>query len=176
VTNAGAVTRPDGTTPISGNGTFTGTGALRTGGDTTFADVTTINMPAGTVDLDGADAFGNTVTVNANTTINLSGSATMLVRSRRSRKTQMCLSVKAAGGGGPARFSVRGATGKARGFAATGTGPPISFAKGTGRTSTIALVPRKGKARGLSRTCRSHSRVLDGKKLKSKSKSKSRKR
>ena len=110
-------------------------------------------------------------------TINLSGSATMLVRSRRSRKTQMCVSVKAAGGGGPARFSVRGATGKARGFAATGTGPPISFAQGTGRTATVTLKPRKGKARRLSRTCRSLSRVLDGKKLKSKKrKTKSRKR
>jgi hypothetical protein len=70
VTNAGAVTRLDGTTAFSGNGTFTGAGALRTGGDTTFAAVTTIDMPAGTVDLDGADVLGNTVTVNANTTIN----------------------------------------------------------------------------------------------------------
>ena len=101
------------------------------------------------------------------TTINLSGKATMLVRSRRSRKTQICLSVTAAGGGGPARFSVRGATGTARGFSATGAGPPISFAKGTGRTSTVTLAPRMGKARGLSRTCRSLSRVLDGKKRKS---------
>ncbi len=90
----------------------------------------------------------------------------MLVRSRKSRKTQMCLSVKAAGGGGPARFSVVGATGKAKGFAATGTGPPISFAKGTGRTSTVALVPGKGKARRLTRACRSLSKVLDGKKPK----------
>ena len=110
------------------------------------------------------------------TTINLSGKATMLVRSRRSRNTQICLSVKAAGGGGPARFSVIGATGKASGFAATGTGPPISFAKGTGRTSTVALAPRKGKARRLSRACRSLSKVLDGKKPKAKKRKQTRKR
>jgi hypothetical protein len=51
-----------------------------------------------------------------------------------------------------------------RGFAATGTGPAISFDKGTGRSTTVALSPRKGKAHGLSRGCRSLSRVLDGKK------------
>ncbi|MBA3480407.1 MAG: hypothetical protein H0T51_01200, partial [Pirellulales bacterium] len=71
VTNAGAVTRLDGTTTFSGDGSFTGAGSLRTGGNTTFAAVTTINMATGTVDLDGADLFGNTVTVNSNTTINV---------------------------------------------------------------------------------------------------------
>jgi hypothetical protein len=71
VTNAGAVTRLDGTTSFSGDGTFTGAGSLLIGGAATFAAVTTINMPAGTVDLDGADLFGNTVTVNSNTTINV---------------------------------------------------------------------------------------------------------
>jgi hypothetical protein len=98
------------------------------------------------------------------TTIVLNGSATMLVRSRHSRKTQVCLSVKAAGGGGRARFKVRGATGRARGFAASGTGPAIAFDKGTGRSAAVALTPSRGKAHGLSRGCRSLSRVLDGKK------------
>jgi hypothetical protein len=98
------------------------------------------------------------------TTINLSGKATMLVRSRHSRKTQVCLSVKAAGGGGKARFKVLGATGRARGFGASGTGPALSFDKGTGRSSTVSLSPRRGKARRLTRSCRSLSRVLDGKK------------
>jgi len=96
-------------------------------------------------------------------TINLRGSATMLVRSRSSRRTQMCLSVKAGRIGGPSRFTVRGATGKASGFAATGTGPALSFDDASSRTAAISLKPRKGKARKLSRACRSLSNVLDGK-------------
>ena len=111
------------------------------------------------------------------TTINLKGSATMLVRSRRSRKTQMCLSVKAGRAGGASRFTVRSATGKARGFFAKGTGPAFSFDGDSGRTAAISLKPRKGKARKLSRSCRSLSRVLDGKLPKAKKqKSKKRKR
>ena len=47
----------------------------------------------------------------------------------------MCLSVKAGRAGGPSRFTVRGATGKARGFAATGTGPALSFDDASGRTA-----------------------------------------
>jgi hypothetical protein len=99
-----------------------------------------------------------------NTTITLSGKATMLVRSRHSRKTQVCLSVKAAGGGGKARFKVLGATGRARGFAGSGIGPTLSFDKGTGRSTSVTLTPRRGKAHGLTRSCRSLSRVLNGKK------------
>ena len=70
ITNAGAVTRLDGTTVFNNAGTFTGTGSLLIGGTATFSTVTTINMPGGTVDLDGADTIGNTVTVNDDTTIN----------------------------------------------------------------------------------------------------------
>jgi len=111
------------------------------------------------------------------TTINLKGSATMLVRSRRSRRTQMCLSVKAGRAGGASRFTVRSATGKARGFFARGTGPAFSFDGDSGRTAAVSLKPRKGKARKLSRSCRSLSRVLDGKLPKAKKqKSKKRKR
>jgi hypothetical protein len=98
------------------------------------------------------------------TTITLSGKATMLVRSRHSRKTQVCLSVKAAGGGGKARFKVLGATGRARGFGASGTGPVLSFGKGTGHKTTVSLTPKRGKAHGLTRSCRALSRVLSGKK------------
>lgn len=71
VVNAGAVARIDGTSVFNTPGTFTGTGSLRIGGTATFTTVTTIDMPSGTVDLDGADTVGNTVTVNANTTLNV---------------------------------------------------------------------------------------------------------
>jgi hypothetical protein len=101
-----------------------------------------------------------------NTNITLGGKATMLVRSRHSRKTQVCLSVKAANGGGNARFKVLGATGRARGFGASGIGPVLTFGKGTGRSTTVTLTPKKGRAHGLSRSCRSLSRVLSGKKKK----------
>jgi hypothetical protein len=70
VTNAGATTRLDGTTTFNGNGTFTGNGTLLTRGDTTFDAATTINMPGGTVDLDGGDVIANTVTIREDTTIN----------------------------------------------------------------------------------------------------------
>lgn len=70
VVNAGATARIDGTSTFNTPGTFTGTGSLLIGGTATFATATTINMPSGTVDLDGADSIGNTITVNANTTIN----------------------------------------------------------------------------------------------------------
>lgn len=70
VVNAGAVARIDGTSVFNTPGTFTGAGTLHIGGTATFTTATTINMPSGTVDLDGADIVGNTVTVNANTTIN----------------------------------------------------------------------------------------------------------
>ncbi len=70
VVNAGATARIDGTSTFNTPGTFTGTGSLLIGGAATFATATTINMPNGTVDLDGADIVGNTVIVDANTTIN----------------------------------------------------------------------------------------------------------
>jgi PEP-CTERM motif len=75
--NAGASLYLSGTTifnSVNGanNAEFTGAGTLLLGGTTTFSEVTTINMPSGTVDLDGGtgDIIGNTVTVNANTVIN----------------------------------------------------------------------------------------------------------
>ncbi|MES2924516.1 MAG: hypothetical protein V4819_23390 [Verrucomicrobiota bacterium] len=70
VVNAGGIARIDGTSEFNTAGTFTGAGTLHIGGTATFTTATTINMPSGTVDLDGADLVGNTVTVNANTTIN----------------------------------------------------------------------------------------------------------
>jgi hypothetical protein len=70
VVNAGATARIDGTTTFNTPGTFTGTGSLMIGGAATFATATILNMPNGTVDLDGADIVGNTITVDANTTIN----------------------------------------------------------------------------------------------------------
>jgi hypothetical protein len=70
VTNAGATTRLDGTTTFNGNGNFTGNGTLLTRGDTTFEAATTINMPAGTVDLDGGDVIANFVAVVDPVTIN----------------------------------------------------------------------------------------------------------
>lgn len=70
IVNAGAAARIDGTSTFSTPGTFTGTGSLLIGGAATFATATTINMPNGTVDLDGGDSVGNTVIVDANTTIN----------------------------------------------------------------------------------------------------------
>ena len=54
------------------NAQFTGEGSLKFGGTTRFAETTTIDMPHGAVDLDGGsgDAAGNTITVDADTTIN----------------------------------------------------------------------------------------------------------
>lgn len=92
--------------------------------------------------------------------VTLTGSATMLVRSRKSRRTQMCLSVKTTRGGAATRIKVLGATGSARGFRATGTGPALALAGDTGNSTTVALTPGKGKARKLSRTCRSLARTL----------------
>ncbi|WP_428939427.1 dockerin type I domain-containing protein [Fontivita pretiosa] len=72
IINSGGVARIDGNATVSGS-SFTGTGALRTGGDITITTATTINMPGGTVDLDGTDSFGNTVTLNSTSlTINAS--------------------------------------------------------------------------------------------------------
>ncbi len=75
--SAGASLRLAGTTTFySDNGTdsaqFVGNGTLLIGGTTTFEETTTIDMPGGAVDLDGGstDAVGNTVTLNADTTIN----------------------------------------------------------------------------------------------------------
>ena len=64
------ILRLSGITTFNNAGDITGAGTLRTAGTTEFATATTISMPSGTVDLDGADLVGNTVTVNANTTIN----------------------------------------------------------------------------------------------------------
>ncbi len=66
----GGILRLSGTTLFSNAGAITGFGTLRIAGTTEFATATTISMPGGTVDLDGADLIGNTVTVNSNTTIN----------------------------------------------------------------------------------------------------------
>ncbi|HEY3393417.1 MAG TPA: hypothetical protein VGK58_11970, partial [Lacipirellulaceae bacterium] len=66
--DAGATARFNGTTIFSG-GSVTGNGTLRTAGITTFAETTTINMPSGTVILDGDDGVGGNVTINADTTI-----------------------------------------------------------------------------------------------------------
>ena len=66
--DAGATARLGGTTIFSG-GSVSGNGTLRTAGITTFDETTTINMPSGTVILDGDDAVGGNVTINADTTI-----------------------------------------------------------------------------------------------------------
>ena len=68
---AGAVASLNGITTFSGAGTFTGAGTLLIAGITTFDAPTMIDMPSGTVDLDGNDFIGGTVTVDADTTINV---------------------------------------------------------------------------------------------------------
>lgn len=70
VVNAGGVARFDTTTTFFDPGSFTGSGTLMTGGAVNVNAVTTINMPSGTVDLDGADLVGNTVAINQNLVIN----------------------------------------------------------------------------------------------------------
>lgn len=91
------------------------------------------------------------------------GSGTLLVRGRKSRRTQVCLKLTAPKLGGPARLRVIGATGRAAGLVATGTTPRIVIDGVPGRSSTITLSARKGKKRGLNRTCRSLARTLGGK-------------
>jgi hypothetical protein len=75
---AAAVLYTSGTTTFnSDNGLqdaeFTGAGTWLIGGQTTFVETTTLNLTAGTVDLDGGadDNTGNTVNVNAPVTMNL---------------------------------------------------------------------------------------------------------
>ena len=91
------------------------------------------------------------------------GSGTLLVRSRKSRKTQVCLKLSAPKPGGSARLKVLGATGKAAGLVATGTTPAVVIDGVPGRSSAVTLSARKGKKRGLNRTCRSLARTLSGK-------------
>lgn len=75
---AGAVFETGTATFISGNGAnnaqFTGAGTWRMTGNTTFEEVTTINMVGGIVDLDNSDQFfsltSNDVNINAELTIN----------------------------------------------------------------------------------------------------------
>ena len=67
----GGVARLIGSTTFNTPGAITGAGTLLTNDAVNFATATVINMPGGTVDLDGgADSAGATITVNANTTIN----------------------------------------------------------------------------------------------------------
>jgi hypothetical protein len=93
-----------------------------------------------------------------------SGSATMLIRSRRSRSTQVCLRITQPPGAAPGKLRVLGATGRAKGFTATGTPPPALFDFDRTQTRRAAITARKGKARGLNGTCRALARELGGKK------------
>jgi len=89
------------------------------------------------------------------------GSGTLLVRSRKSPKTQVCLRLSAAKQGGAAKLKVLGATGRAAGLVATGTTPVFVLDGVPGRSSAITLSARKSKKkRGLNRTCRSLARTL----------------
>jgi hypothetical protein len=98
-----------------------------------------------------------------------SGKATVVVRSSKSRRTQVCLSVTQPAGAGPGRVAILGATGKAKGLTGKGVTPPaIITASGRPVFDRAILNARKGKARGLSRTCRALARDLDGKKAKKK--------
>jgi hypothetical protein len=98
-----------------------------------------------------------------------SGKAIVLVRSSKSRRTQVCLGVTQPAGGGPGRVAILGATGKAKGLTGKGVTPPaIVTASGRPVFDTAVLSARKGKGRGLSRGCRALARDLDGKKAKKK--------
>ena len=68
---SGAVASLNGITTFSGAGSFTGAGTLLIAGITTFDAPTMIDMPGGTVDLDGNDVIGSMVTIDADTTINV---------------------------------------------------------------------------------------------------------
>ncbi|HEY3393268.1 MAG TPA: hypothetical protein VGK58_11215, partial [Lacipirellulaceae bacterium] len=75
---AGALLYTSGTTTFnSDNGLqdaeFTGAGTWLIGGTTTFIEATTVDMPTGTIDLDGGadDNIGNTINVNREVTMNL---------------------------------------------------------------------------------------------------------
>jgi hypothetical protein len=53
------------------NAEFTGGGRLQTNGEVYFNEATTFNMTGGSIDLDGSDAIGSTIFVNAPVTINV---------------------------------------------------------------------------------------------------------
>ena len=113
-----------------------------------------------------AATVGGSATLLGEQVVN-SGKATVLVRSAKSRKTQVCLSVTQPPGGGPGTLKVIGATGKAKGLSATGQTPPaIVGASGKTLFDKGILTARRGKAKNLTAACRSLARELDGKKTK----------
>jgi hypothetical protein len=109
--------------------------------------------------------MGGSATILRRDDVLSTGKGTMLLRSAKSRRTQVCVTVTQPPKGAPGRLKVLGATGRAKGFSATGLTPPALFDGRTGADRAILSV-RKGKARGLNGACRSLSRVLDGKKRK----------
>jgi hypothetical protein len=80
----------------------------------------------------------------------LAGVGRLLARSRKDPKTLVCLSVRT-NGGESTRWTILGATGKARGYVGGGKGTPPTSGPGIAKRSA-SLTVKRGKPRGVG-TC-----------------------